>query len=154
MNERPVVALRTPLYLILAALGVLIVVSAFLPWATVAVDEGPNVSVAGTGAGGWGLAAIVVGVAIAVIGIIGYFWNPFSDPEAFFIAGFAIAAMNGASVLLSDLPGLVDPASEFFPDASAGIGLILILAATIASVLGAGWILVSRPGAEARLTSA
>lgn len=150
MNERPVVALRTPLYLILAALGILIVVAAFLPWATVA-SEGADVSVAGTSAGGWGLAAIVAGVAITAIGLIGYFYNPFTDPEALFIAGFAIAAMNGASVLLSDLPSLVDPGNEFFPEASAGIGLILILAATIACVIGAGWILVSRPGAEARL---
>ena len=90
-DDRPVMALRTPLYLIMAALGLLIVVATFLPWATVD-SVGPDVSVTGTDAGGWGAAAIIVGLAIAVISVIGYFWNPFSDPEAVFVAGFALAA--------------------------------------------------------------
>ena len=55
MAEGNVMALRTPLYLILAALGLVIFVATFLPWATVD-SAGADVSVAGTEAGGWGAA--------------------------------------------------------------------------------------------------
>jgi hypothetical protein len=150
MADRPVVALRTPLYLILAALGVLIFVATFLPWATVD-SAGSDVSIAGTEAGGWGAAAIIAGAAIAVIGVIGYFWNPFSDPEALLIAGFSLATLIAAIAKLGDTASFVDPADEFFPDAGAGIGLWLILIAAIVGLIGAAWIVVSRPKAETRL---
>lgn len=143
-------ALRTPLYLILAALGVLIFVATFLPWATVA-STGNDVSIAGTEAGGWGAAAFIAGAAIAVIGVIGYFWNPFSDPEALFIAGFSLATLIAAIAKLGDTASFVDPADEFFPDAAAGIGLWLIFVAAVVALVGAAWIVVSRPSAETRL---
>jgi len=145
-------ALRTPLYLFIALLGVVILVATFLPWATVD-SAGSDVSVAGTEAGGWGLAAIVAGLAIAVISVIGYFWNPFSDPEALFIAGFSVATLVAAIAKLGDLASLVDPADEFFPEASAGIGLWLILIAAVMGLVSAAWIAVSRPRAETRLAA-
>lgn len=150
-TERPVMALRTPLYLFLALLGIVILVSTFLPWATVA-SEGADVSVAGTDAGGWGAAALVAGAAITVIAVIGYFWNPFSDPEALFIVGFALATVIAAIVKMGDTASLVDPSDEFLPDAAAGIGLWLILIAAIVAVAGGAWIAVSRPRAETRLS--
>ena len=145
-------ALRTPLYLFVALAGILILVSAFLPWATVD-SAGSDVSIAGTEAGGWGLAAIVAGIAIAAISILGYFWNPFRDPEALFIAAFSLATLIAAIVKLGDLASLVDPGDEFFPDASAGIGLWLILIAAIVGLASGAWIVVSRPRAETRLTA-
>ena len=150
MADRPVMALRTPLYLILAALGVLIFVATFLPWATVE-SVGSDVSVAGTEAGGWGAAAIIAGAAIAVIGVIGYFWNPFSDPEALFIAGFSLATLIAAIAKFGDTASFVDPAGEFLPDANVGVGLWLILLASVVALAGAAWIVVSRPKAETQL---
>lgn len=151
-TDRPVMALRTPLYLFLSLLGIVIFVSTFLPWATVA-SEGADISVAGTEAGGWGAAALVAGFAIAVIAVIGYFWNPFSDPEALFIVGFALATVIASIAKMGDTASLVDPAGEFFPDASAGIGLWLILLAAVVAVAGGAWIAVSRPRAETRLSN-
>lgn len=145
-------ALRTPLYLFMAVLGIVILIATFLPWATVA-SAGSDVSVAGTDAGGWGLAAIVAGIAIAAISVLGYFWNPFSDPEALFIAGFSAATLIAAIAKLGDLASLVDPSDEFSPDASAGIGLWLILIAAVIGLASAAWIVVSRPRAESRLSA-
>jgi len=142
-------ALRTPLYLLLALVGVVMVVAAFLPWATVD-SAGPDVTVNGTEAGGWGAAAIVIGLAIAAVAVIGYFWNPFSDPEAVFIAGFALAAFVGAAAKMTDAASLVDPGDEFFPDASAGIGLWVFLVGALVALAGGAWIAFSRPRAETR----
>ena len=143
-------ALRTPLYRILALFGVVMVIATFLPWATVD-SAGSDVSVSGTDAGGWGAAAIIVGLAIAVISVVGYFWNPFSDPEALFVAGFALAAFVGTAAKMGDTASFVDPGDEFFPDASAGVGLWVILLCALASMAGGAWIAFSRPRAEARL---
>lgn len=149
-------ALRTPLYLIIAALGVLIFVATFLPWATVDTANAPLAdgivdSSSGLEAGGWGAAAIVVGIAIAAIGVLGYVWNPFSDPEAMFIAGFAVLALIAAGIKLGDANDLVGTEIVDYYDASAGIGLYLILVAANLALLGSLWILFSRPKAEARL---
>lgn len=149
-EERPVIALRTPLYLIMALFGIAMVIATFLPWATVD-SAGSDVSVSGTDAGGWGAAAIVIGFAIAVISVIGYFWNPFSDPEALFVAGFALAAFVGTAAKMADVASFVDPGNEFAPDATAGIGLPVILLAAAAAMAAGGWIAFSRPRAEARI---
>ncbi|MEM7092854.1 MAG: hypothetical protein AAF567_07620 [Actinomycetota bacterium] len=150
MADRPVMALRTPLYLILAAIGVLIFLATFLPWATVA-SEGSDISVAGVDAGGWGAAALVAGLGIAAVSLIGYVWNPFSDPEALFIAGFGVATLIAAIAKLGDVASFVDPADDFTPDAQVGVGLWLILLASIVAIAGSAWIVVSRPSAERRL---
>ena len=143
------VAMRTPLYLIVAALGVLIVIASFLTWSSV----GQATTVTGTDAGGWGAAAIIAGLAIAVLGVLGYFWNPFSDPEAMFIAGFGAVTALAALIKILDPASLIVGASDFNdPDAAAGIGLWLILLAAVAAVLSGLWILYSRPKAEARIS--
>lgn len=149
-------ALRTPLYLILAALGVLIFVAAFLPWATVDTDgaelaSGVTDSATGLDAGGWGAAAIVVGLAIAAIGVLGYFWNPFSDPEAMFIGLFAVLALIGAIVKLGDTNDLVGTEIVDYYNAGAGVGLYLIMICAALALAGALWIVFDRPRAESRL---
>jgi len=142
------IAMRTPLYLIVAALGVLMVASTFLTWASI----GGGSPVTGMDAGGWGLAAIISGVAIAVLGVLGYFWNPFSDPEAMFIALFGAAASLAALLKVLDPASLVVGASDFDdPDVGLGIGVSLILVAALLSLASGLWILFSRPKAQARL---
>ena len=156
------VALRTPLYLIIAVVGLFIAICAFLPWAGVKqAGEGEIVggptdgfisSINGLDAGGWGLGALVAGIAIAALGVLGYFWNPFSDPEAMFIAGF------GAVVALAALFKILDPASLFpvaqdfdAPNASSRLGLWLLGIAGLDAMLSGLWIVFSRPKAQARL---
>ena len=157
------VALRTPLYLVISLVGVFIAICAFLPWAGVKqagegeVVGGPTdgfiTSINGLDAGGWGLGALVAGIAIAVLSVLGYFWNPFSDPEAMFIAGF------GAVVAFAALVKIVDPASLFLaaagfdaPNASSRLGLWLLCIAGLDAMLSGLWILFSRPKALARLS--
>lgn len=174
-------AMRTPLYLILAALGALIVVAAFLPWASVDRFAGPDgsgadaelaeaefgslpkgeavagpesgsaLTVSGVDSGGWGPAAIIAGLAIAVIALIGYTWNPFSDPEAMFVAAFAATTLIAALVKMFDTSSLIDPVGDWYPESSAGIGLWLVALAAGLALVGAVWIVISRPAAEARL---
>lgn len=155
-SDRPVIALRTPLYLILAALGVVIFVATFLPWVTVdtqgaTMASGVAESATGLDAGGWGASAIVVGLIIAAIGVIGYFVNPFSDPEALFIAGFAVATIIAAFAKIGDSATIMGTDIVDYYDATTGIGLWLILVCAIAALVGAAWIVVSRPSAETRL---
>lgn len=148
------VALRTPLYLIIAAFGVLVFVASFLSWAGVAAADGSGdaTSISGLDAGGWGLSAIVAGLAITALGVLGYFWNPFSDPEAMFIAGFSAVTALAAIVKIADASSLIVGASDFAaPDAGARLGLWLILLGALAAFFGALWILYSRPKAQARL---
>lgn len=152
-------ALRTPLYPIISLFGALMVVATFLTWASIEPIEGVEAgaaSVTGLDTSGWGAAAIVIGIAIFALGILGFVWNPFSDPEAVFIALFGLAAVVGSLVKIADTASLLTGAEvfDFFdPSTSAGIGLWLVLVAGLASVLGAVWILVSRPAAQTRLVS-
>lgn len=156
------IALRTPLYLIIALVGVFIAICAFLPWAGIKLaGEGEIVggpsngfvsSINGLDAGGWGLGAFIAGIAIAALGVLGYFWNPFSDPEALFIAAF------GALVALAALFKILDPSSLYpvaedfdAPNASSRIGLWLLCIAGVDAMLSGLWIIFSRPKAQARL---
>ena len=149
LDEGPV-ALRTPLYPLIAVVGVVIFVSVFLPWAGV---NGASNSISGLDAGGWGLGAMVAGIAIAALGVLGYFWNPFSDPEAAFIAGFALLAALAAITKIADPASLFPAAADFdAPEVGARVGLWIILLGSAASLASALWILVSRPKAAARLT--
>lgn len=158
LDDGPV-ALRTPLYPIIALDGLLIVIGTFLTWASVDAGQGAeavSASITGMDAGGWGAAAIVCGVAIFALGILGYFWNPFSDPEAMFIALFGAAAVVGALVKIGDSASLFagEAIFDYFDaSSSAGIGLWLVLIGGLLSLLGAIWILISRPGAQTRLTA-
>lgn len=153
------VALRTPLYPIIALDGLLIVIGSFLTWASVDAgqgDEAVSASVTGMEAGGWGAAAIVCGIAIFALGILGYFWNPFNDPEAAFIALFGAAVVAGALVKIGDSASLFagEAIFDYFDaSSSAGLGLWLVLLGGLLSLLGAVWILVSRPAAQSRLTN-
>ncbi len=160
--DDPPPAMRTPLYPLISLVGVFIAICAFLPWAGVKqagegeVVGGPTdgwiTSITGLDAGGWGLGAIIAGLAIAALGVLGYFWNPFSDPEAMFIAGF------GAVVALAALFKILDPASLFpaaadfdAPNASSRLGLWLVGIAGLDAMLSGLWIVFSRPKAQARL---
>ena len=148
------VALRTPLYLIIAAFGALVFIASFLSWAGVSAADGSGdaTSVTGLDAGGWGLSAIIAGVAIAALGVLGYFWNPFSDPEAMFIVGFSAVTALAAILKIADASSLIVGASDFeAPDAGARIGLWLILLGALAALFSALWILYSRPKEQARL---
>lgn len=149
------IALRTPLYPILAALGVLIIIATFLPWASIESPTNSSLSesVAGVEAGGWGLSALVIGAVITALGVLGYVWNPFSDPEAAFIALFGALAAVGAIAKIADSSSLFTDESELaeFLAASPSIGLWLILLAGLASLAGGLWILFSRPRAQERL---
>lgn len=148
------VALRTPLYLIIAAFGALVFIASFLSWAGVSAADGSGdaTSVTGLDAGGWGLSAIIAGLAIAALGVLGYFWNPFSDPEAMFIAGFSAVTALAAILKIADASSLIVGASDFeAPDAGARIGLWLILLGALAGLFSALWILYSRPKAQTRL---
>jgi len=151
-------AMRTPLYLILSAVGLLMIVGTFLTWASVNVGEGDvaaSASGSGMQAGGWGLSALICGAAIVALGIIGYFVNPFSDPEAMFITAIGAAVTVAALLKIGDSQSLFAGEAIFeFHDAgsSAGIGLWLVLLAGLDAFLGGIWILISRPRAEARLS--
>jgi len=158
------VALRTPLYPIIALFGVAIVVGAFLPWAGFkspsegeVIGEAPDgfvLSLTGLDAGGWGLAAIIAGAAIAFLGVLGYFWNPFSDPEAMFIAAFSAVVAVSALFKFADTASLF-PVARDFDGANATVrqGLWVILIAAAAALVSAIWILLSRPRAQTRLVS-
>lgn len=150
-------AMRTSAYLVISPLGIGIAATAFLPWAGVPRADGSAydfaIDVVGVDAGGWGEAAIVIGAAIFLLGLLGYFWNPFSDPEALFVAGFSALALGGVVVKMLDVASLVDPDGEYFDvDAKIAPGLWLLGLAAASSLLLALWILLSRPAAE-RTTS-
>jgi len=147
------VALRTPLYLLVALTGVVIFICSFLPWAGITDADGNGVnSVSGLDAGGWGLAAMIAGLAIAALGVLGYFWNPFSDPEAMFIAGFGLVVALGALLKIVDPASLFPAAVDFdSPNAGARIGLWIMLLCGLDALLSSLWILFSRPKAHARL---
>lgn len=153
------VALRTPLYPIVSLFGLLILLGTFLTWTSVDAGEGDaavSATVTGLEAGGWGAAAIVCGLAIAVLGVLGYFWNPFNDPEAAFITLFGGAALVGSLVKIGDSASLFagEAIFDYFDaSSSAGIGLWLVLLGGLLSMLSGVWILISRPGAQTRLTS-
>ncbi len=156
LDDGPI-ALRTPLYLIVAGFGLIMFIAVFLEWASAAHPETSalSLSVSGTNAGGWGLGAIVAGLAILALGILGYLWNPFSDPEAIFIGAISLAVLVGALVKMADTASLFSDSEalfEFFDaSTSAGVGLWLVLLTALASFLSAVWILFSRPRAESRL---
>jgi len=156
-------ALRTPLYLIIAALGAAIAVGTFLPWAGVQAQgqgtvigdpvDGFVTSVTGFDAGGWGLSALIAGAAIVLLGVLGYLWNPFSDPEAVFVAVFAAVTAVAALFKILDAASLFPVAGDFdAPNTSVRLGLWVILIAATLALLSALWILYSRPKAQARLT--
>lgn len=150
------IALRTPLYPVIGVFGLLIVVATFLPWAGVSAADGSGdaTSISGLDAGGWGLSAIVVGVAIAVLGAVGYFWNPFSDPEAMFLTAFGAATTVAAVFKLVDPASLIVVASDFDgADVGARVGLWLVVLGGAVTMLGGAWIVYSRPKAQARLVS-
>jgi len=99
------------------------------------------------------VAAIVVGIVIAVLGDLGYLWNPFSDPEAALIALFGAITTVAALLKIADPASLVVAAGDFdSPEVGPRIGLWLILISGVVALLGGAWILYSRPKAEARLT--
>ena len=162
LDDAPV-ALRTPLYPLISLVGVFMVICTFLPWAGVKLEgEGEIVggptdgfisSINGLDAGGWGLGALIAGIAIAMLGVIGYFWNPFSDPEAAFIAVFGAAVALGALFKILD-PASLYPVAEDFdaPNASSRLGLWLLGVAGLDAMVSGLWILFSRPKAQARLT--
>ena len=147
------VALRTTAYLVIALLGAGIAVSAFLPWAGVAKPDAGRydfaVDVIGVDAGGWGETAFVAGVVIALLGVLGYFWNPFSDPEAGFTAGFSSLVLVAAFIKMADLDSFVDPGGEFY-DARTTVApayWVIIVCAALALALSL-WILLSRPALD------
>lgn len=148
------IALRTPLYLILATVGLLIFVAVFLPWAGVpsASGSGDATTVTGLDAGGWGLGAMIAGLAMLVLGAVGYVWNPFSDPEAAFIALFGAVTTAAAFVKVLDPASLLPAASEFSgAEVGTRVGLWVVLIGGLVSLVGGLWILYSRPKAQARL---
>lgn len=156
------VALRTPLYLLISLVGLFLVACAFFPWAGIKIDTDGEIvggptdgfisSITGLDAGGWGLGVIIAGIAIAALGVLGYFWNPFSDPEAMFIAGFGLVVVIAALLKIVDPASLFPDAGDFdAPNVSSRLGLWLVLIAGLDAMLSAAWILFSRPKAQARL---
>lgn len=148
-------ALRTPLYPIISVFGLLMVLGTFLTWSSASNPDDSTISdsVSGLDAGGWGLSALIVGVVIAALGVLGYVWNPFSDPEALFIAAFSAAALIASIVKIADPNSLFAGEGtivDYF-DASPGIGLWLILATALLALLSGLWIAYSRPKAQSRL---
>ena len=147
------VARRTTAYLVISLLGAGIAVAAFLPWVGVAKPGAGSydfaVDVIGVDAGGWGEAAFVAGVAIFLLGILGYFWNPFSDPEAGFVAGFSTLTLVAAFIKMADLDSFVDPDGDFNNAKStvAPAYWLIILCAALALAL-ALWILLTRPSID------
>ncbi len=150
-------ALRTPAYLVLSLIGAGIAAAAFLPWAGVSRTDGAVFEfasqVVGIDAGGWGLAAIIAGAAIVLLGLIGYFVNPFSDPEALFITGFGAAITAAALFKMFSPNSLIDP-DGLYPDADAAIGpgLWLIVVGGALCVAGGLAIAGSRRDADKRLS--
>lgn len=150
------IALRTPLYPIISVFGLLMVVATFLTWASASNPDDSSISdsVTGLDAGGWGLSALIVGLVIAALGVLGYFWNPFSDPEAMFIAAFAAAALVASIVKIANPNSLFSGEGfivDYF-DSSPGVGLWIVLLASLAALVSGLWIAFSRPKAQARLT--
>jgi len=147
------VAMRTPLYLLISLTGIVMIVATFLPWAGIAGPDGGGdvTSVSGLDAGGWGLAALITGIAIVALGILGYFWNPFDDPEALFVAIFGALVAIGALLKVLDTGSLFELANDFDSvNSGARIGLWLVLLAGADAMLSGLWILYSRPIAERR----
>ena len=131
---------------------------AFFPWAGIKIDTDGEIvggptdgfvsSISGLDAGGWGLGVMIAGIAIAALGILGYFWNPFSDPEAMFIVGFGVIVVVAALVKIADPASLFPDASDFdAPNVSSRLGLWLVLIAGLDALMSAAWILFSRPKA-------
>lgn len=148
--------LATPAYLALSLLGLAIAATSMGTWVGVPRPGGANLdfglTVAGLDAGGWGLAAIVAGASIFILGLIGYFVNPFSDPEALLIAAFSAAVIVGAGSKILDPASLVNGADEFPESAvAAGPVLWLMLAAAVAALAGAAAIVAGRARAHQQL---
>lgn len=143
-------AARTRSYLTLSVFGVVIAALAFAPWVGAAPVGEPDMHFAvswnGLDVGGWGIATIVLGLAIALIGCLGYWWNPLSDPEAGVIGGFAALGILGAIYKLSNVKTAAGISHDFDDSqVSVGPGLWLILAFCAASLVGAVGILLTCP---------
>lgn len=67
-----------PLYLGISAAGVAMVIASLMTWAT----SYGAIDVAVSGMERAGLATMIVGTALAVLGLVGWAYNPWSDPEA------------------------------------------------------------------------
>lgn len=146
-------SMRTPAYLALMLLGAAVAVLAWAPWHGTNLLGDGNAGLASTVRGvdipGWGDAAVVLGILIAALGLLGYFWNPFSDPEALFIALAAVAGLIAAIYRVVDVRSWEYPTGEFEQGAfGVGNGLWLTVACLGATLLGALAILSSRGRAE------
>lgn len=150
VDSRP--AMRTPAYLVLSLLGVAVAALAWAPWHGVAPVGQPGLGLVDTFAGvdidGWGTAAVVGGVALALLGILGYFWNPFSDPEAVFIALISTLVLVGAIYRIFDVRGWSFEPVEFDGTYQVATGLWLLALAAALSLIGSLLIVVTRGRAD------
>jgi len=153
MAARP--AMRTPAYLVLAALGAAIAALAFVPWHGVAPTGQPELGLVDTFTGvdieGWGLAALIAGVALALLGVLGYFWNPFSDPEAVFIALISALVLAGAIYRILSVRSWTFEPTEFAGGYEVASGLWLLALAAALSLIGSLLIVVTRGRAQNNL---
>lgn len=136
-SEIELVEYKNPGYFGLVLLGAAIAAMAFLDWAD--SDLG---TIVGTDMGAW--VTFACGVTIAVLGVVGYFWNPFSDPEALFAAIFGAAALAYAIYKVVDLD-----AQAGLRDASPAVGLWITAAAGGAAVLAGLAIFLEEPDLDA-----
>lgn len=146
--EEEIVGYHTPLYLLLSALALALAASLWLPWATVTnpTTDGFATVVTGTDISGTSTLIIIAAIAIAILGPIGYFWNPWSDPEALLILFFSLVAAAHTFTRLRNLAAIVDPLNEYeVTTAAAGTGLMLAMATSVICAVGAVWILATRP---------
>lgn len=128
---------RKPMYLVLSFFGFTIIRSAMSDtWAKVGQSDSA-LSVTGFQVPGWGIAAAICGIAIIVIGLIGYFVNPYNDPEGLWLAGFGLLTAVAAVAKIMNPASLIE-VSHDYPEAtvSAGFGLWMILIVSIPLVVG------------------
>lgn len=149
--DEVIVGYHTPLYLVLSALAVVMAIGLWLPWATVptpesAAEQTNATIVKGIEVGISPTLIAIAALAIALLGVIGYFWNPWSDPEALFILFFSLSALSHGIVKARNPQRIVDPLNEFeVTNAQVGSGLYLTLICALICGLGAIWILATRP---------
>jgi len=107
-----------PLYLGITGFGVTMVIASMMTWAQA---NDAVVAVTQSGMQRIGVATMILGAALVILGLVGWAYNPWSDPEAGWSAILGLVGSGLAIWQMIDISGGIRT-----PDIGAGLWLLLI----------------------------